>query len=639
MRTAEKETDGSPTRYLTPGVQAQLAELIFRGNDWLAPVATWICALLLAVVSFTNMRHGVLGAWFAVVTLNSLGMAVANYLPSLHRRVDRGGTPLTANFFAMTGGLCFGTFLWIDAASLADTELRLTVFCILLAISAGAVGGIAGIAGHGRYVLYPIWVSGSLALLYHGEVLLAAGAVFFVLVMAKDLAATNNLLAEILYHRELADGRANTAQNEALRDPLTNLLNRAGLTAATEVDTFGTTSPVTAMFVDLDHFKMVNDRFGHATGDQVLIEVADRLTSTVRPQDIIARLGGDEFLILIDAPLAEASRDGIARSIITALELPFVTEQFEARISASIGITVVLPGAFDLDAVQREADHALYVAKAQGRRRSAHFDETSRSDLEERSALEAELRRAVDTGGIDAWGQPIVDLETGEVAVVELLARWQRSDGSFYPPGRFIPLAEEAGLIDQLSKQMLDRAVETLHSWRSHPTMGAVSISVNVSPRQLANRRFTERVCFLMTSGTIPEGRLILELTESADLDDVRGIDSILTELVESGVRLALDDFGSGHTSMQHLLGLPIEYVKLDGTLIKDLGQDPRQTALVRSIRDLAGTIGKQVVVEGVETEAQVAKLRELRLHLAQGYHFGRAQPLSLFTSDTTAPA
>ncbi len=638
MRYTRRSPAEPASRYLTEGVQIQLAQLVFRHNDWLAPVGTWVSAVLLLSLAHGTMSPTRLYVWFALASLNSVTMLIANNLATLHRRVDRGGTPFVANFFAFNGGVCFASFLWIQPAALENREFRFTVFCILLAISAGGVGGLAGLAGHGRYVVYPIWISSSLSLFFQGEVVLGSAAIFFVLILAKSFADTNNLLAEILFHRELADGRASAALDDSLRDPLTNLLNRAGLAMATQLDSFGADSPVTTMFIDLDHFKSVNDRFGHATGDQVLAEVANRITSTVRPEDIVARLGGDEFLVLIDAPLDRNAREGVARSIINALEIAFRTDDFEARISASVGITVVPPGTFDLDAVQREADHALYVAKGQGRRRSAHYDEAARSNFDERSEIEAALRSAVEQGSIVCWGQPIVDLETEQIAVVELLARWKRADETFCPPSIFVPLAEEMGLIDQLSMQVLDCAVDTLGIWRDHEMMRAVSVSMNVSPRQLADRRFTERVCFLMTSGTIPAGRLILELTQSADLHDLPDIDSVLTQLVESGVRLALDDFGSGHTSVQHLLGLPIEYVKLDGTLIKDLGQDPRQSALVRSIRDLAATIGKQVVAEGVETDDQVAKLRELHLRFAQGYHFGRAQPLGWFTSDAIVP-
>ncbi|MEZ5225329.1 MAG: diguanylate cyclase [Acidimicrobiales bacterium] len=426
MRFTRRPVVEPTARYLTPGVQTQLTQIVFRQNDWLAPTAIWVCALLLLGSANGKMDPVALSAWFGVATLISAGLLIANHIPSLHLRVDRAGTPLMANLFGLSGGLCFASFLWIDRGAFDDAELHYTVFCILLAISAGSVGGLAGLAGHGRYMLYPIWISGSLELFLRGEFLLGSATVFFVLLLARDFSTTNSLLAEILFHREQADGRADAAQDEALRDPLTNLLNRAGLAKATELESFGSQVPVTAMFVDLDHFKMVNDRFGHAMGDQVLAEVANRLTSAVRPDDIVARLGGDEFLILIDTPLDRTAREGIARSIISALELPFTTEKFEARISASVGITVVPPGAFDLDAVQREADHALYVAKGQGRRRSAFFDEAARNDFDERSELEGALRDAIDTDGIVCWGQPIVDLDTEQTAVVELLARWPR---------------------------------------------------------------------------------------------------------------------------------------------------------------------------------------------------------------------
>ena len=633
MRFARREEREPTVRYLTPGVRHQLAAIVFQQNDWLAPIAVWVAALLLTMLGQPTMDSQSLYIWFAAASIHAGSMLVVNHIPALHRRVDRNGTPVTANAYGFTGGLLFASYLWVDTDALAETELRLTVFCILLAITAGSVGGIAGIAGHGRYIVYPLWISAAAALLFHGETTLALAAVFFVLVLAKDLGETNNLLAELLYHREQADGRATAAQDEALRDPLTNLLNRAGLLAATGGGSFGGDSQVTAMFIDLDHFKMVNDRFGHGMGDHVLVEVADRLASTVRPADIVARLGGDEFLVLVDAPLDRAQRERLAQSIITAIELPFVTDKHEARISASIGITVVPARDFDLDSVQRESDHALYVAKGLGRRRSAHFDEAVRSGLEQRNRLETELRTAFEGGDIEAWGQPIVELETGNVAVVELLARWRRDDGAYCPPNVFVPIAEELGLLDVLAGHMLEQAVATLTSWESHPTLSTASISINVSPRQLADPVFVDRICSGALSDRVPLERLILEITESADLQIIADIDVILGRLVESGIRLALDDFGSGHTSVTHLLGLPIEYVKLDGSLIEELGHDARQSALVRSIADLAVTIGKQIVAEGVETEHQVAQLRALGLPLAQGYHFGRAQPLPRFTA------
>lgn len=624
------------TPHLTAGVQQQLAAIIFRQNDWLAPVGTFVAALILLQVGGQTMNPVALWVWFSIATANSVATIVGNRSPALHRRIDRTGTPIAANAFGLSGGVIFAAFLWIDIDALADSRLLLSIFCVLLAISAGAVGGIAGISGIGRYVLYPIWVSGSTALFFHGEPLLAAGAVFFVLVMLKDLSETKDLLAEIVYLREVSDQRASLAESEAFRDPLTDLLNRSGLEAATQVSGFGSDGPATAMFVDLDHFKSVNDQFGHPTGDQVLIEAGRRLVGTVRPDDIVARLGGDEFAIIIAQPLDREALTRISNAIIAAMEAPFVVGGIGASISASVGVATAAAGTFDLETILCQADHALYAAKEQGRRRSVQFDETVRNDVEERSELEAALRPAVNNGEIDAWGQPIVDLETGELRIVELLARWARNDGTYCPPDIFVPMAEEIGLGAALAHRMIDQAAEVLVDWRSRPGLQSVSVSVNMSPRQLTAPGIVERIESLMAERAVPAGRLILEVTNSAKLDTVDNIDSILTRFVESGVRLAVDDFGRGYTAVQHLLGLPIEYVKIDGAMVSELGQDPRQDALIRSLRDLATTIGRHVVAEGVETQAQADTLRTMNFRLAQGYHFGRPKPLGQITA---APA
>ncbi|MGI9622531.1 MAG: putative bifunctional diguanylate cyclase/phosphodiesterase, partial [Acidimicrobiales bacterium] len=454
----------------------------------------------------------------------------------------------------------------------------------------------------------------------------------FMFLLGRDMTSTRDLLFEILYQREQSQDQAQHAQKAAHRDPLTGLLNRAGLEAATAAAA-ASASTITVMFIDLDHFKSVNDRFGHAAGDELLKEVGERLLRTVRPGDIVARLGGDEFLLVFPDELTEPVRDRLASAVISNLELPFEIGNLEARISASLGITVVAAEAFDLSAVQREADHALYVAKAQGRRRSVHFDKNLRSELDERSEIETELRRTISAGGIDAWAQPIVDLERGSVVAVELLARWERSDGTYCPPSIFVPLAEEIGLIGDLGQQMLEHAGHTLATWRHDEHLAAVAVSVNVSPRQLRDESFVPRLRELFQRRELRPGSLILELTETAELHDLPDIDATLAELVEAGALLALDDFGSGYSSVQHLIGLPIEYVKLDGSLVRDLDHDPRQIALVRSIRDLAATLGRIVVVEGVETEAQARQLADLRFQLAQGFYYSPARPIGEFAS------
>ncbi|MEE9415790.1 MAG: EAL domain-containing protein [Acidimicrobiales bacterium] len=611
---------------LSARVRAQ-TDQFFNSGRWGGPIGVEAASLITLFLSWPHLSHSQLLIWFIFATMSALGMFLGETVPALRRRTNSLGLPYSAMVATSAVGLVFGSVLWIDIGSIQASEARLTLLVVLFALTAGSMGGTAGITGLGQFMIFPTWGLAAAALFVSQEYLVGAGCVVFVLLMARDLRSTREMLFESIFLRELSRSRAHSAQQAANRDPLTGLLNRSGLEAATKA-TAERPNQITAMFIDLDHFKVVNDRFGHDAGDAVLLEVTERLITTVRPGDIIARLGGDEFLLIFEDELSDDTRMHIADELISNIEVPFSIGANEARISASVGITVVEASAFELNAVQREADRALYVAKGRGRRRSVHFDDRVRHELAERSDIETGLRRAIATRQIEPWGQPIVSIYSGEIRVVEFLARWRRSDGTFCPPDVFIPLAEEIGLIDDLGRHMLNRAGETLSAWRDHPHLSGVSVSVNVSPRQLIDEKFSEQIAELVDEWQLEPGKLILELTETAELHDAPLMRQTLDEVVAHGVLLALDDFGSGYSSVQHLIGLPIEYVKLDGALITDLGRDERQTALVRSIRDLAATLGRTVVVEGVEHARQAKQIAELKIELVQGFLYGAARPL-----------
>lgn len=604
-----------------------LTDQFFDSGRWGGPVGVEIASLITLFLNWPHLNHGRLLVWFGFATLSALAMFFGETVVALRRRTNEAGLPYSAMTATAMVGLVFGSVMWIDIGALQSNEVRLTLLVVLFALTAGSMGGTAGISGLGQFMIFPMWSLAAVALFVSQDYVVSAGCLVFVLLMARDLRSTRVMLFESIFLRELSQSQARSAQMAAHRDPLTGLLNRSGLEAATQT-TASRANPITAMFIDLDHFKVVNDRFGHDAGDAVLREVADRLVRSVRPGDTIARLGGDEFLLIFEAELTDQTRSQIADDLISSIEMPFSIGENEARISASVGITVVASAAFELNAVQREADRALYVAKGRGRRRSVHFDESVRHELDERSDIETGLRRAIAARQVEPWGQPIVSIDSGTIKVVEFLARWRRADGTFCQPDVFIPLAEEIGLINDLGRHMLTRAAETLSGWRDHPQLSDVKISVNVSPRQLIDESFAEQIEELVDEWKIEPGKLILELTETAELHDAPLMRQTLDEIVAQGVLLALDDFGSGYSSVQHLIGLPIEYVKLDGALIKDLGRDQRQTALVRSIRDLAATLGRTVVVEGVEHERQAKQIAELRIELVQGFLYGAARPL-----------
>ena len=274
------------------------------------------------------------------------------------------------------------------------------------------------------------------------------------------------------------------------------------------------------------------------------------------------------------------------------------------------------------------ADHAMYRAKRTGRRRVVQFDQELRSEIHERSGLETRLRQAIRENTLSADGQPIFNIETGEIRAVELLARWRLPGGGSVPPSVFIPLAEDIGLIGDLTRSMLRIAGTMLQVWAEDPLLRHARISVNVSAVEFVRGRLVESVADTMTEFEIRPGRLVLELTESQHLgDNAIGVEQFHV-MRAMGVRFAVDDFGAGYSSLDQLLSLPIDWVKLDMSLIGELGIDPRQTALLRSIHSLASVVGQSVVVEGLETQAQLDELRRIGATHAQGYLLSRPVPI-----------
>jgi diguanylate cyclase (GGDEF)-like protein/PAS domain S-box-containing protein len=425
----------------------------------------------------------------------------------------------------------------------------------------------------------------------------------------------------------------------ALHDPLTGLANRALLFDRLEhaIQSAGRRSThLAVVFVDLDHFKTINDAFGHSTGDQLLCEVATRLHSVVRPNDTIARLGGDEFVVLCEDlkdPLQESV--AIAERIQAHLQEPFVIEDREIFIAASAGVAAGATGD-TAEALVTRADQAMYRAKQLGRGRVEIYDPVIDREATRRAELSAALHHAMDQGELHIVYQPILDIHAQATVAREALLRWTHPSLGQIAPAEFIPVAEEAGLIVALGRWVLTRACEDCAAWR---TSGAtnVGVAVNVSGRQLEHPGFEAEVTDALSNSRLPPGALTLEITESLLMAGRTEARSVLERLRSRGVRIAIDDFGTGYSSLAWLARLPLDILKVDRSFVSSLGFIERESAIVKAMIHLAHTLGMHVVAEGVETDSQLAQLTSFGCDEAQGFLLG--YPESLDPVQATPPA
>jgi diguanylate cyclase (GGDEF)-like protein len=419
-------------------------------------------------------------------------------------------------------------------------------------------------------------------------------------------------------------------EDQALRDPLTRLSNRTLLAeqlarAVTRGE--GRHHPVAVLFVDLDYFKQVNDTLGHAVGDEVLVTCADRLRRCIRDSDLVARLGGDEFAVVLEGTTARAA-DEVAGRMLDAIAEPIVVGGHEVVMTASIGVAHASTTSDEQD-LMRNADLAMYVAKSTGRNRYDIFDDAMHTSAVSRLELEADLRQAVARGDITIACQPIVEVASAQPSGVEVLARWTHPERGAVPPSEFIPVAERTGLIAAIGEQVFEKAcVFAAELAAIDPTM---TVTVNLSPVQLNDDDLPRRFEELLRAHGVAAGRIVIEVTETVLMQDVRLAAERLNELKRIGVRVAVDDFGVGHSSLSYLRNLPVDVLKIDKSFVDEL---PSGADVTRMMINLGRMLGLDVIAEGVESDRQRAELQSLGCRRAQGYLFAKPMPPEVLLGD-----
>jgi diguanylate cyclase (GGDEF)-like protein len=421
----------------------------------------------------------------------------------------------------------------------------------------------------------------------------------------------------------------------AMHDPVCGLPNRIyfGERLETVIAAVRGGGPSAAVFyIDLDHFKDVNDTLGHPIGDELLLNVTQRLSRILRGDDLVARLGGDEFAIITTCPSDSYSLQTIAGRIIAAVCAPYAISGHNIIIGASIGIAVIDRRAGAAADILRYADMALYRAKNEGRNRACIYDAAMDADLSNRKLLEGDLLQAIQNDSLNAVYQPIVNSAGDVVVGVEALARWTHPTIGEIPPSQFIPIAEHSGLIIELGEWMLRRALLDGRDWPG------VTLAVNVSPLQFRRSDFVEVVERILKETEFDASRLELELTESTLLGNLETAEQSMLRLKAIGVRFALDDFGTGYSSLLYLRRFPFDKLKIDSSFVRAIETAADAAAIVHAVVSLGRGLGMKVTAEGVETPEQHLFLRAAGVHSMQGYRFGRPGPASNITARLASP-
>jgi diguanylate cyclase (GGDEF)-like protein/PAS domain S-box-containing protein len=438
-------------------------------------------------------------------------------------------------------------------------------------------------------------------------------------VIARDISARKQVETEMA-HR-------------ALHDPLTGLPNRQLLAEllADSIASAGTdVSGAAVVFVDLDGFKFINDTLGHEAGDVLLQQVAERLSAHVRPSDKLARMGGDEFMLVVNGVTEDEVALGVAGRLQQALREPFLVAHHEIVVTASMGISIYPRDGTDVSSLRRKSDAAMYEAKQAGKDRIRFYSPAMGAAFEAHLEMETDLRHALERGELCLYYQPMYTADDNRQTAYEALSRWPHPSLGFVPPKQFIPLAEETGLIIRLGEWVLREACRQCRWWQEHGMPG-VRVAVNVSPLQFARADFVDTVLGVLRETGLSGNLLDLEITESIVMGDIDGAIQGMARLRACGVRISVDDFGTGYSSLGYLPKLPVDILKIDRCFVEQIGENDDAVPLIHSMISLAHSIGKRVVVEGIETQPQLEILRKLGCDEVQGFLLGRPAPLTRY--------
>jgi diguanylate cyclase (GGDEF)-like protein len=412
---------------------------------------------------------------------------------------------------------------------------------------------------------------------------------------------------------------------DALHDTMTGLPNRAlfldRLEHAIETIRRHPEFSYAILFVDLDHFKVVNDSLGHLAGDKLLIMVGKRLEQALRSSDTVARFGGDEFGILMEIAEPENSVQLVSQKIQTALKPAFTVETRQVHITASIGIVMNMAGYTFAEEILRDADIAMYRAKESGRNHSEIFDVDMRKQAHTRLELENEMRTGLENREFHLYYQPIIYLESNRLVGFEALIRWFHPKRGLLLPDQFLPIAEECGLIQPISDWVLEEACRQLQAWQKQFTSTKdICVSVNISSKYFATPNFVEKIIAALKASNLQVGSLILEITEGVLIDHYAEANAIFTRLQELGVQLQIDDFGTGYSGLEYLQHFPVDAIKIDRSFVYGLGKGEKSPKLVRAIVSMARELGMEIIAEGIENDAQLAELKNILCGYGQGY-------------------
>ena len=456
-----------------------------------------------------------------------------------------------------------------------------------------------------------VWILSSVSLIQDPQ-----GKPSHFISLAQDI-SDRKALEEQLKHRAFHDSLTELPNHALFLDRLEHVLARIHQTGG----------PVAVLLVDLDDFKVINDSFGHDAGNTVLVEVAERLKGAVRPGDTVARLFGDEFAVLLEAPAGQEEVLWITEKIMRHLREPFDLNEQEAFVTPSIGIALSESTKDEPVEVLRHVDWAMYTAKEGGKARYAVYNPRMNIDVGERMRLRRDLYQAVERKEFEVYYQPQVELRTNQIVDVEALVRWKHPDKGLLPATQFITLAEQTGLIDHIGRWVLQESCRQLMEWQEWYS-SKLGLSVNLSAREIQQPDVAQTVANILRQTGLDPSCITLEVSERIAMKDAEYTIGKLCELKDLGVKLALDDFGAGYCSLVYLEHSLFDALKIDRVFIHRERKNPEEwITIISAMLSMARSLGLQAVVEGVETEEQLAKLREMRCEMAQGYYF--ADPLS----------